>query len=278
MVTDYRMRLRFWGVRGSIPTPQAENIEFGGNTACVEIRLPTGEVLIFDGGTGIRDLGLLLAREHPDQNLDLNLFLTHFHWDHIQGIPFFTPLYSPRNRVVFHGHGASGHPEKMLVGQMQAPYFPVALEIVAARKEFVMVGGSTRLTFGAAELRSFPLNHPQGAVGYRIETDGAVIVYATDLEHGHAELDQVLLEYARGADVLIYDAQFTPEEYERHKGWGHSTWLEATRVAGKCGVGQLVLFHHDPGHDSKRIREIVAEAQRHFPATVAGREGWILHL
>ena len=273
MLGDFRMRVRFWGVRGSIPTPQSENLEFGGNTACVEIRVPSGEALIFDGGTGIRDLGLLLSREFPEDALDLKVFLTHFHWDHIQGIPFFTPLYSKRNRVTFHGHGEQGHPERMLGGQMQAPYFPVGLELAAAQKDYVKVG-PLPVVVGSTSIQPFPLNHPQGAVGYRVERAGAVVVYATDLEHGHPRLDTVLREYARDADILIYDAQYTPEEYETHKGWGHSTWLEATRVAEECNVKQLILFHHDPSHDLRITREIVRDAREHFPATIAAKEGW----
>ncbi len=277
MVRDFRMRLRFWGVRGSIPTPLIENLEYGGNTACVEIRLPSGEVFIFDGGTGIRELGLLLSREFTRHPISLNLFLTHFHWDHIQGIPFFAPLYSEQNRVVFYGHGALGHPEKMLFGQMQAPYFPLGLDRAAAKKEFVEME-SQDLKFGSVTIRPFPLNHPQGALGYRIERNGAVIVYATDLEHGDARLDRVLREHAEGADILIYDAQYSPEEYQTHRGWGHSTWLEAVRVAADAKVGQLILFHHDPSHDSTVIREIVAAGRRHFPSTLAAREGWATDL
>ena len=277
MTRSFRMRLRFWGVRGSIPTPQPEKLEFGGNTACVEIRLPGGEVLVFDGGTGIRDLGLLLTRESGDRPLNLHVLLTHFHWDHIQGIPFFGPLYSPLNTVTFHGHGALGGPERMLGGQMQEPYFPVGLELAAATKEFVEVG-ETSFKLGPATIHPFPLNHPQGALGYRIEHQGAVVVYATDLEHGQKHLDGVLREYSSGADLLIYDAQYTPEEYEEHRGWGHSTWLEATRVAAEAGVRKLVLFHHDPSHDSKKTKQIVAQAQARFPETIAAQEGWAAHL
>jgi phosphoribosyl 1,2-cyclic phosphodiesterase len=277
MPRDFRMRLRFWGVRGSIPTPLIENLEFGGNTACVEIRLPSGEVFVFDGGTGIRELGLLLSREFSRQPLSVNLFLTHFHWDHIQGIPFFAPLYGERNLVVFHGHGALGHPEKMLFGQMQAPYFPVGLDRAPAGKEFVEMT-SQELKFGQVTVRAFPLNHPQGALGYRVERNGASIVYASDLEHGDPKLDRVLRENAEGADILIYDAQYTPEEYGDHRGWGHSTWREAVRVASDASVGQLILFHHDPAHDSAAMRSILAEARKIFPATIAAREGWATDL
>lgn len=277
MSTDCRLRLRFWGVRGSIATPLAENLEFGGNTACVEIRIPGGEVLIFDAGTGIRELGTVLNREHSGRKASLHLFLSHYHWDHIQGIPFFSPLYSSHNQVMFYGHGQVDHPGNLLIGQMQAPYFPVSMELAAAEKDFTELEQET-VKIGEIVVQSFPLNHPQGAIGYRVERDGAVIVYASDLEHGHPELDRTLREYAEGADILIYDSQYTPREYANHRGWGHSTWLEATRVATDCRVGQLILFHHDPAHDSRTMREIVAEAQRYFPGTIAAREGWTTDL
>jgi phosphoribosyl 1,2-cyclic phosphodiesterase len=277
MSINCRLRLRFWGVRGSIATPLAENLEFGGNTSCIEIRVPGGDILIIDAGTGIRELGLALTREHPHRRSNLHILISHYHWDHIQGLPFFAPLYVPHNRVTFYGHQQVAHPRDLLGGQMQAPYFPVAMDRAGAEKEFQTLERST-VKLGDVEVRAFPLNHPQGANGYRIERDGAVVVYASDLEHGHPELDTVLRDHAQGADVLIYDAQYTPEEYGRHKGWGHSTWLEATRVAADCRVGQLILFHHDPAHDSRSLRGIVAQAQRYFPATIAAREGWATEL
>ncbi len=277
MNQDYRLRVKFWGVRGSTPTPQLENLVFGGNTPCVEVRLPSGEVFIFDAGTGARNLGLELQREHGQEVLAVNLFLTHFHWDHIQGIPFFAPLYEKQNSVVFHSFRAAGGIEDMLRGQMQNPYFPVDFEFMPAHKEFVDVSHEVIKMAGLA-IHPFPLNHPQGAVGYRLEKDGAVVVYATDLEHGHAELDSVLREYSANADILIYDSQYTPEEYEKHRGWGHSTWLEATRVARDARVKHLVLFHHNPSHDDRTTQQLVEAARFHFESTVGAQEGSFLIL
>lgn len=266
------MSIRFWGVRGSIPTPCAENLRYGGNTSCIEVRLPSGEICILDGGSGLRPLGVALARELEVSPAPVHVFLTHFHWDHIQGIPFFAPLYSPGNRVTFYAHQ---HPEEIqetLEGQMTTPYFPVSFGLLAAKREFI----STRereFRFGETKIKSFPLNHPQRAFGYRLDHKGHSIVLACDLEHGDEMYDKILDEAVQGADILIYDAQFTPEEYDQRRGWGHSTWLEATRVAARCGVRKLILFHHDPSHDDGMLDSLVAAARAEFPNTNLAIEG-----
>ena len=266
------MRLKFWGVRGSTPTPVKENLGFGGNTPCLEIRLPNDEIFVFDAGTGIRNLGLALTQEFAGQNLSMRIFLTHFHWDHIQGIPFFKPLYDAGCKATFHAFSSTAGLEEMLKGQMTNPYFPVDLEFMAAQKDFVNIQEEA-LHFGDLSIHPFPLNHPQGAFGYRIESGGAVIVYASDLEHGHRRLDKVVRRYSEGADILIYDSQYTPEQYRNHKGWGHSTWLEATKVARDAGVERLFLFHHHPSHDDRTFSHLVEEARSQFENTHGAKEG-----
>jgi phosphoribosyl 1,2-cyclic phosphodiesterase len=268
------MELRIWGARGSIPTPVPENLEHGGNTACLEVRLPTGESYIFDGGTGIRELGIHLGETRTGPQ-NLHVFMTHFHWDHVQGLPFFGPLYSPENHVTFHSSHSNRHLRDVLGGQMSAPYFPVNFELLQADMHFGEVGRDP-VAFGELTVQSFPLHHPQGASGYRICYRDAVLVYASDLEHGNQELDAVLRENAKEADVLVYDAQFTPQEYDERRGWGHSTWLEATRVARDCGVRELVLFHHDPGHNDTTMHRIVEDARREFKATSAAWQGRVI--
>jgi len=272
MTETNRLALKFWGVRGSTPTPQSNNLSYGGNTPCVEIHVPDHPVIILDGGTGIRELGLHLVNERQGTPFSTKLFLTHFHWDHIQGIPFYPPLYDSQNVVSFYASGRNGGAEQMLTNQMQAPYFPVDLHLAAAKKEFFEID-EDEVQIGEVTVHPFPLNHPQGAMGYRAEFAGKTIVFATDVEHGDPELDMVLREYSQNADLLIYDAQFTPEEYERYREWGHSTWLEATRVAADSGVERLILFHHDPGHADDTMEEIVQSARRHFERTDAAREG-----
>lgn len=268
------IRLKFWGVRGSTPTPQLENLGYGGNTSCLELRLPDNQSIIFDAGSGLRNLGSALVKDSAGARLDVKVFLTHFHWDHIQGIPFFAPLFVPGNRVTFHSH-CNGSLEEILEGQMARPYFPINLASLAAKQEFVELD-SQPVDFSGVKIKPFPLNHPQGAVGYRIEAGKTVIVYATDLEHGDPWLDTVLRDHAEGADLLVYDAQYTPAEYQTYKGWGHSTWVEGVRVAREAKVRQLLLFHHDPAHDDGCLDEIGNAARETFEAVAPAREGSIV--
>ena len=264
--------LRFWGVRGSIPTPEPDKMQFGGNTACVEID-SGDETLIIDAGSGIRNLGAELSLRNSGQRLNVHLLLTHFHWDHLQGMPFFSPLYVGGTDVTFY---SSCHPDRLrtlLEGQMAPPYFPVSFKYLSAHRHFVELKQAGHVITSAL-VHPFPMNHPQGATGFRIETNGTVITHASDFEPGDAKFDKVLREFAQDADVLIFDAQYTPEEYPNRRGWGHSTWAEAARVAAECDVHRLILFHHDPGHDDAFMTEIEAEARKHFPETFAAKEGW----
>jgi phosphoribosyl 1,2-cyclic phosphodiesterase len=271
MDDSFRLQLKFWGVRGSIPTPQPENLGFGGNTTCIEVRLPNDEVIVIDGGTGLRYLGMSLMKEFANQKLSLRVLMTHFHWDHIQGIPFFAPLYLPDNQISFYSDRPAERIQDILEGQMSSPYFPVRFEHMAAKRRFFQIDPELRV--GDLTIRTFPMNHPQGASGYRLERNGAVIVHASDLEHGDKKYERILLDHAQNADVLIYDAQYTPEEYESKQGWGHSTWMEAVRTAKEANVKQLILFHHDPGHEDRFMEQIVQDARKHFENTEAAAQG-----
>lgn len=273
-----RLEVQFWGVRGSTPTPRSDCLEFGGNTSCIEFRTPgEASVLVIDGGTGIIGLGESLKKRVNGGPLAVHVMLTHFHWDHIQGLPFFTPMFDAKNRLHFYSERPSGTIQEILEGQMSRPYFPVPFETVAAQRAFMDTRGQ-EIQVGALRVRSFPIHHPQGACGYRVEAGGAVVVHVSDHEHGDARIDAGIREQAQGADVLIYDAQYTPAEYAVKRGWGHSTPAEATRIARECGIGQLVLFHHDPGRDDDSVRAIVAEAQKDFAKTAAAQEGWTIEL
>jgi phosphoribosyl 1,2-cyclic phosphodiesterase len=277
--SDGSFGLRFWGVRGSIPTPVGRNLGYGGNTSCVEIcargggALHDDEVLIVDAGSGIRALGAAIA-ERPQPPSTIHIFFTHFHWDHMQGLPFFAPLFAPQNHVIFH----SAHPPRelraILARQMATPFFPLDFGSVGAQTEFQQISSPQR--FGAVTLEMFPLHHPQGSVGYRISEERKAIVYATDHEHGVAAVDRALRAVARRADALIYDAQYTPQEYASRRGWGHSTWKDAVEAARDAQVGRLILFHHDPDRDDKALDAIVAQAQLEFPQTVAARESMMI--
>jgi phosphoribosyl 1,2-cyclic phosphodiesterase len=266
---DGSFHLRLWGVRGSTPTPVEQNLGHGGNTPCVEILSSEDEVFIIDSGTGIRALGsAIAARTRPPSAI--HIFFTHFHWDHLQGLPFFAPLFSPRSRIVFHSVNPAEELHTILARQMATPFFPVDFAAVAAHTEFRTIASPQR--FGAVTLETFPLHHPQGSVGYRISDAHRSVVYATDHEQGNAAVDRGLRAIAHDADALIYDAQYTAEEYLGRKGWGHSTWQEAVSIATEANVRRLILFHHDPHRDDRALEKIVAQAQLKFPETLAARE------
>jgi phosphoribosyl 1,2-cyclic phosphodiesterase len=268
------MRIKVWGARGSTPTPERRNSRYGGNTTCIEIRLANGTLIILDCGSGIRGLGKSLGREFAEQPIYGYVFLTHFHWDHIQGIPFFLPLYKAGNVFLFHSVLRKGLELKEAVeGQMANPYFPVNMSVMGATRHFYELDESP-INLNGAIIRSCQLNHPQGCVGYRIEADGGVFVLATDTEPGSAVHDRALRELARGADVLVYDGQYTPEQLRgEKKGWGHSSWLEGTTIARECGVKHLVLTHHDPENDDLCVDGLVEQARQVFSQTSAAAEG-----
>jgi phosphoribosyl 1,2-cyclic phosphodiesterase len=265
------LRVKFWGVRGSIPVPARHYLACGGNTTCVEIRAGKS-IIVIDSGTGIRGLGMSLQEEFAGAKLEIHVLLTHFHWDHIQGLPFFAPLYSAEHEIKFY----SAHPpeklQELLEGEMSTPYFPVDFDLLPARRSFEGLTNDV-LRLPDASVYPFPMNHPQGATGFRIEAGGRVITHASDLEHGNPQLDQTLRKYGANSDLLIYDAQYTPEQYPSKQGWGHSTWLEATRVARDCNAKRLLLFHHDPEHDDPTMQTILNQARQHFAATDVAQEG-----
>jgi phosphoribosyl 1,2-cyclic phosphodiesterase len=267
------LQVRFWGVRGSIPTPLAANLGHGGNTSCVQILDPSDPAItfIFDAGTGIHTLGPSLVH---DAVHNIHLFLTHFHWDHIQGLPGFVPLFVPHNTLTFYSSHGRHELRRVLQAQMAAPYFPVEFDHLTSTRHFEHLERTT--TINGLTIEPFALHHPGGATGFRISRGNSTIVYATDHEHGNPAADARLLAAATNADILIYDAQYTPEVYPHRIGWGHSTWLEATKLANAANVQQLVLFHHDPHHSDAALEAIVAQARQHFPNTTAATEGTTL--
>ena len=265
------MSVRFRGVRGSLPTATSANLRYGGNTTCLEVRLPGGQILIIDAGTGIRQLGVEIA---AGEALSLTLLLTHFHWDHIQGIPFFTPLYGQHNRLDIYSPRPVAEAREILEGQMSAPLFPVPFEHLVAVRNFH--AALEPFEAGPVLVTPFALNHPQGASGYRLDYGQHSVVHASDHEPGNSAIDEGILRAAEGADVLICDAQYTPDEYEHRIGWGHGTWLDAVRMAKAASVKKLVLTHHDPDHDDASVDHILALARAEFPNTVAAAEGMLL--
>jgi phosphoribosyl 1,2-cyclic phosphodiesterase len=272
------MQITFWGVRGSIPAPGPATVEIGGNTSCVEVRAGKA-ILIFDGGTGLRLLGKKLAKEMP---ITAHMFFSHVHWDHIQGFPFFEPAFVPGNEFhLYGGNNVSRTLEETLEGQMDHPNFPVDLGAMGAKMTFRDLAEGEAVDIddgGGAKVRvtSARGNHPQGVFAFRVEHAGKVVVYATDTEHYEGRIDDKLVALARGADVFIYDSQYTPEEYAAKKGWGHSTFEEGVKLAKLAGVKRLVLFHHDPMQNDAAVRDKEKRARALFAQVIAAYEGLVV--
>jgi phosphoribosyl 1,2-cyclic phosphodiesterase len=272
-VTTDRLSVTFWGVRGSIACPGPATAGYGGNTACLEIRA-ADKLLIFDAGTGLKPFGGALAKQGAA--LDVDWFFTHTHFDHIQGIPFFSPLYDRRNRFRLR----AGHlmPEmnlkQVLSEMMSAPLFPIPIGIFAAQIEFAdFRAGETHDLGGGVVVKTAPLNHPNRATGYRVEVGKKAICYVTDTEHVPGRPDANVLKLIEGADIVVYDSTYTDQEYPAHVGWGHSTWQEGVRLAEKAGAKRLAIYHHDPDHDDAFMDQVAADAEKMRPGTFVAREG-----
>ncbi len=273
------MRLKFWGVRGSVPTPQLENLRYGGNTPCLEFRSARGTLLIVDCGTGMRMLGKALAEEFGARPIHADVLLSHYHWDHIQGLPFFVPIYQKTNEFQFHSFNLpQASLEEALEGQMAEPYFPVDMGAMLA------VRGFSQISQSPYKIRDFTIharriNHPQGCLSFRIESDGKAVTYATDIEPGDPSSDRTIRELARGADLLIYDSQYTREQLAtERKGWGHSSWEEGALICQEAGVRELILFHYDPDSDDAAIDRLEETARALFPNCRAAFEGMEINL
>ena len=284
--------VKFWGTRGSIPTPSSWTRVYGGNTSCVEVRI-NGRVFICDSGSGIRELGKDLIERQPRPK-EFHLLITHTHWDHIQGFPFFAPAYVADNRIrVYGARTGDNSPYDLLSGQMSSGYFPVSFKDLGARVISETLEGGKKDIEGVI-VRTFPLNHPGGCYGYSFEKDGRKIVYATDNEielqpgdtfpdpegaGGLRAAPEALIEAVQDADLLITDAQYDDAQYAVKKGWGHSSCFSVTDLAIRAGVKTLALFHHDPECTDREVDEKVIacrlRAQRHGSTlTIFGaREG-----
>jgi phosphoribosyl 1,2-cyclic phosphodiesterase len=278
---DDKMSIRFWGVRGSLATPGEHTVGVGGNTSCVEVRC--GEQrFVFDAGTGMRGLGNEWAAEGP---VDGTLILSHLHWDHIQGLPFFGPIYMGSTRLQIVGSPA---PElgvrDALARQMRPPTFPVHWDDLPSHLSYRSVRHGQVIPLGdGVELRAARLNHPGGGVtAYRLSWRGRSVVYATDTEHYEC-VDPVLRDLALGTDLLIYDSQYTPAEYRGDAGppkvgWGHSTWEAGVQLAEAAEVRRYALFHHDPGRSDEDVAALEKLAQARFRESFAAREGLVVEL
>ena len=232
------MQVKFWGVRGSTPTPQAENLRYGGNTSCVEVRVGD-QIFVFDCGTGFRVLGRELEREFGDRPFAAHVFVSHFHWDHIQGMPFFRPLYdSPNSEFFFHSSSRTRSLEQVMAEQMASPYFPVNLDQMRARRDFCNIENGCLDMGSGIRIKTAWLNHPQGCLGFRLETKDAVLVYATDNEPGDEQFDKAV-----------------------------------RKLVMESGAKELILYHHDPDHTDAIIDKVVADARNYYPKVRAAAEG-----
>lgn len=265
------LRVQFWGTRGSIPSPGRRTVRYGGNTPCVEIRTEDGWLVILDAGTGIRELGLSLQDRSDGAPLEGDIFLTHAHWDHIQGIPFFAPIFQRGNHFTIWGSKAlEGSVDRVVRDQMSPVVFPVTFEELDARIDFSSIAAGERRTGRGYEVEAFDVQHPGGALGYRFRAPASSqsIVYVSDNEVGAPEKydsapgwRQSFVAFVRGATVLVHDTMYTTEEYDHHRGWGHSTFRDAVEVALEAEVGTLVLFHHEPRRSDEELDQRVDECR-----------------
>ena len=269
------MKVTFYGTRGTMPVADPDYTQFGGNTACILITFSTGRVAILDAGTGIRKLGNDLLSSSHEQFGNISIILSHTHWDHIQGFPYFELAYDPRRNFTISicGKGRMGKDLKSIFStQMQNDFFPVSLEEMGAKFTFLQPDITTYEHPSGIKLEASKHSHRGDAYGYRIEEGGKTLVYCTDVEHKDG-IDPNVVALSKNADLLIHDAQYTPDELKVKRGWGHSSWEQAIEVAERAGVKKLALFHHDPEHNDTFLSNMEIECRKRFADLFLAREG-----
>ena len=264
------MRIKFWGTRGSIPTPGPSTVRYGGNTACVEVRDQSGSLLVLDAGTGLRELGAALMNGGGARPFSVDLLLSHLHWDHIQGIPFFRPAYDPKSSLRIRGPKQSRTMRELLGLGMDDPFFPVDLDDLPVQLTVAELDDGSDEQIGRFRVKAARLYHPAPALAYRVEADGKSIVYATDTEDAFSGRANPVVALALNADTLIHDAQFLDSDYKPT--WGHSTISSAIDTAAKANVRRLVLYHHDPDRSDDALDEIGIQAQLEMNRRSSGVE------
>lgn len=272
--TDFQVV--FWGVRGSIPVPGFDTLKYGGNTSCVQVQIKN-RLFIFDAGSGIYSLGRELVKS--GKNIDGDIFITHTHWDHIQGFPFFSPAFIKGNHFRLYGQNKIDTTfADLMAGQMAYQHFPVSLGQMGAKIEFCELESGDLLDLGdGISLRTITNNHPNNGLSYRLDCEGRSCCYVTDTEHG-SELNQELCQFVHNSDLVIYDAHFTDDEYPNYIGWGHSTWQEGVKLIETAEARRLVLFHHANFRSDNQMEEIEKQAQARNSNCIAAREGMVINL
>lgn len=271
---DKEFYVKFWGVRGSVPVSGRSTCEYGGNTSCLEVRCGD-RILMLDAGSG----AFLFGESLNDQEIgEVDVLFTHCHYDHIEGAPFFAPVHRCDWKIRYwsgHMFGTMTTAE-MIKTYMRRPYFPVGPEIFCADASYHDFKPGSVLDLGDGIIvKTTSLNHPDGAVGYRVEFDGRSICYVTDMEHTD-ETPKGLRDLVQDAGVLIYDAMYDDDEFKKYKGFGHSTWQEGVRLSDRAGVDQYVAFHHQPSHEDRKLDEISLKLEKMRPGSVLAREGAVL--
>ncbi len=272
-----KFTIRFWGVRGSVATPGPDTVRYGGNTSCVEIWCGDRRIVI-DAGTGIRVLGRQMIAEGP---ADFDLLLSHTHLDHIEGLPFFPPAFAPGNLFrIWAGHLLPRITIEQALGQlMSAPLFPVPLDAFSNQVKYCDFRAGDALVLGPkVVVKTAMLDHPNHAVGYRVEYDGRSLCYISDTTHIPGQTNEHVVSLINDADLVIYDSMFTDPEFAERPDWGHSTWREGARLARLAGVKKLVLFHHDPSRTDTELDALGDEAASHLPGTTVAQEGSTLEI
>jgi phosphoribosyl 1,2-cyclic phosphodiesterase len=250
------MKIKFWGTRGSIPAPGKDTIIYGGNTTCLEINLDNGKKVIIDAGTGIRSLGREF--ESNKEDVDIYLLVTHIHWDHIFGFPFFSPIYNSSTRILIDGHNSCMKGlHYSLDNKIGDGFFPVRFGELKAEIKFINKVSRDPLKIDGTTVESTPLRHPQGGLGFRFREDNKTLIFLTDNELNSKEQSfSDYVAFCKAADILIHDSQYRPEEMSEHKGWGHSDYQSALDLALKAHVKKLILFHHAPERKDSDVTEI----------------------
>ncbi len=274
------MKVKFYGTRGSVATPGAEYIKYGGNTSCILLTFNSGEIAILDAGTGLRNLGNDMVRDGYDHIDHIYLGLTHTHLDHIDGFRYFKPAYNPRMKLDIVTCGfrrPAGELDNALQGHMAPHYHPVPLDSMGSTITITQADTYSWTIKEGISVKAIETQHPVITYAYRIEDNGKTVVYCTDIEHGD-DINPQIVEFAKGADLIIHDAQYTSEELPQRKGWGHSTWEQAIQVAEQGSIGKVALFHHDPDHIDSFLEEVEAQCIERYAGAFMAREGMEIEL